>query len=109
MSVNVSFSLKDLHKLHLLSNPIEVRYIGGWYQARTLGKDMVAFGENPSEITQRLYTLEVMRTKVCIKQCDRDADRKELLGDERCAAKAVRRFRNGNQSDNEKRSASEVV
>lgn len=108
MSVNVSFSLKDLHKLHLLSNPIEETYGGGIYRARTRGKSIVAFAEVQSELTQRLYTLEVMKTKVCIKQCDREADRKELLA-ERFAAKAVRRFRNGNQSDNEKRSASEVV
>ena len=88
MSVSVMFSPKDLHRLHCLSNPIEVNFIGGIYRARTRGSSIVAFGDAPSELPERLHTLQVMKSYCAVKQCDRDADRAEQAA-ERFAAKVV--------------------
>jgi hypothetical protein len=57
--------------------PVQIIYIGGLYQARMAGSNVVAFGEIPSEATQRLTKLQSMQS-VCIpKHSDVAADRME--------------------------------
>jgi hypothetical protein len=77
MPVSVVFSIKDLHKLHRLTNPIEIDYDGGRYRARLSGSNVVGFGETTLEAEQRLRILRSMQRVCKPKSCDLDADRAE--------------------------------
>jgi hypothetical protein len=73
---------------------LHVTHIGGIYRARLSGKNVVAFGENPSEAEQRLRKLEQMRSVFIAKHCDALADRKEQRTERAVSkfVKSVKRF-----------------
>jgi len=67
-------------KLKCEDSELQVTFIGGCYRARMAGSNVVAFGETPSEATQRLAKLEAMKS-ICIpKHSDVAADRMERRG-----------------------------
>jgi hypothetical protein len=64
-------------KLKLEGSEVQITYTGGMFKARLAGASDAAFGQTPSEATQRLSKIEAMKSVCLPKQCDVAADRAE--------------------------------